>query len=299
MDLHDSSSVDLAFLVSQIADGMYFTDESGTFRYANDALASILGAQDVSHVVGKNFLDFVDPDTVEALKEQFARSMLIGEERDSIEVRIQRPDGIFRWIEVRPTRVREGGHLHGSFGILRDITERKEHEENLRNLAVTDELTNLYNRRGFKTLVSKNLARAREMGQAISLLFIDIDGFKHINDSHGHEEGDRALLIISHVLLESFRRQDVIGRWGGDEFIVAALDVPGGAVQRLSNRFQEKLERRCADVGLSYPLTATIGSSDSESSRSYSLGKLLADADADLYRRKKARRVHEDPRRAW
>lgn len=298
MEPHDSSCVDLAFLVSQIADGIYFTDDRGIFRYANEALASILGTEDVSAVVGRSFLDFVDPRTAEALHEQYVNSMAFGEENESFEVRILRPDGIFRWIEVRPTRVREGGHLHGSFGILRDITERKEHEENLHNLAVTDELTGLFNRRGFKAAVSKALARAREAGQAISVLFIDVDGFKYINDTYGHEEGDKALLIISDVLKESFRRQDIIGRWGGDELVVAALDVPGGSVQQLANRFQEKLHRRCVEENLCFHLSVTIGSSDSESSRSYSLGKLLSDADTELYRQKNARQVQVEPERA-
>lgn len=289
MELHNPESVDLASLVSQIADGIYFTDMSGTFRYANEAMAQILGLFSPREVIGRHFLEFVIPERRGELEKLYVNSLAAGEESESIETKIVRPDGSHRWIDIRPTRAREGSDLHGSFGTIRDITGQKEQEETLRTLVFADDLTGLLNRRGMKSWMTKTLSWAREMGQAVSVLFIDIDGFKHINDTYGHGEGDRALLIIADSMRGSFRKQDIIGRWGGDEFIVAAIDVPGGSVERLALRFQANLAERCTTESLPYPLTTTIGSANSESSRSYSISRLLADADTDLYKRKKAR----------
>lgn len=289
MELHESQGVDLNFLVSQIADGIYFADENGIFRYANESLASILGYSHVDMVLGKSFLNFVDPEMVEKLQEQFFMGMSTGNEKDCYEVRILRPDGVFRWVEVRPTRIRKDGHLHGSFGVLRDVTKRKSREEDLKTLSSTDELTGLLNRRGFKIAFSRKFSHEEGFFLRTALLFIDIDRFKMINDLHGHIEGDKALLVIAETLRRTFGEQCIIGRWGGDEFVVAIVDLDGHLATKLAQQFHQKLNEQRKEYGLAYQLSVTIGFTDSAESKTYDFNKMLSDADRDLCKRKRSR----------
>lgn len=289
MEQKSLQSVDLFTLVSQISDGLYFADMDGIFRYANDGLAAILGLRSAAELIGRNFREFVAPEYLEELQGLYISDIRSEEAIESVITKIIRPDGGYRWIEIRPTHVRKGSSLNGSFGVIRDITEQKERLDNLKSQVVTDELTHLYNRRGFKTLASKVLMKAREDGITAVVLFVDIDGFKPINDTYGHEEGDEALLLLASTLTKNFRNNDIIARWGGDEFVVVAIDEFGGAVRSMVERFTRDLAYQCKLRDLPYLLTATIGTADSESSRSYSLSKLLSDADADLYEQKQAR----------
>jgi diguanylate cyclase (GGDEF)-like protein len=151
------------------------------------------------------------------------------------------------------------------------------------------------NRRGFKIAVSRKFLHEEELLRRVMILFIDLDGFKMINDLHGHIEGDKALLVMTETLRETFGKRSIIGRWGGDEFIVAIVDNDENADANFSERLHEKLNELCEKYNLTYQLRVSIGSSDSERSNSYVLDKLLADADRDLYRQKRAVRVPRIP----
>src|SRR3989338_8947318 len=103
---------------------------------------------------------------------------------------------------------------------MEDITDRKHTEEMLRELSITDELTNLYNRRGFLTLAADRLKLTRRSKTGLWMFFADVDGLKHINDTFGHQEGDRALTDVAQILKKIFRESDIIARLSGDEFII-------------------------------------------------------------------------------
>jgi diguanylate cyclase (GGDEF)-like protein/PAS domain S-box-containing protein len=114
--------------------------------------------------------------------------------------------------EGRPLRI---------VGVTRDISERKRYEAELSRFAVTDPLTGAWNRRYGEQVFAADLAEARRYGPALSLLLLDIDHFKEINDTHGHQVGDRVLVELTRRLTESLRASDVLVRWGGEEFVVA------------------------------------------------------------------------------
>jgi len=99
----------------------------------------------------------------------------------------------------------------------------------LNNLSQTDELTGLYNRRGFISLTRSSLELAQRMGKSGLLFFIDMDGLKVINDSYGHEEGDIAIKEIANILRSAFRKSDIVARLGGDEFTVFTTDTRYGS----------------------------------------------------------------------
>lgn len=155
----------------------------------------------------------------------------------------------------------------------------------LQSLALTDDLTGLYNRRGFLVLGLQLLKMARRNGQAALLFFFDVDHFKQINDRYGHGVGDQCLVSCSRALRETFRGSDVVARFGGDEFVVLALEVNGhderAVTVRLQNAIQGENAKRCA-----HELSISTGIARFERNMPPSMTELLIAADADMYRHK-------------
>jgi two-component system cell cycle response regulator len=120
--------------------------------------------------------------------------------------------------------------------------ERHRLQTELRNLSTTDELTGLYNRRGFFTLVAQQLKLAQRAQREMVLVYIDIDNMKAINDSLGHHGGDDALVKTARLLKETFRTSDIIARIGGDEYVIFAIECSQKSAELLTSRLQEKLD---------------------------------------------------------
>ena len=118
---------------------------------------------------------------------------------------------------------------------------RKKAEEALKTLSLKDDLTGLYNRRGFFTLAEQGLKTAQRMGTEMLLIFGDLDNMKGINDTFGHKEGDQALVDTSQILKETFRESDIIARIGGDEFVILAMNSFETSAEKLINRFEQVL----------------------------------------------------------
>lgn len=148
----------------------------------------------------------------------------------------------------------------GGAGIIEDISDKVIAEEKLKFLADTDELTGLYNRRYFKKAVQVELERARRYGQGFSLVMLDIDNFKSINDTYGHDAGDAVLQQVSHVLQKRLRQVDVLGRLGGEEFCMMLPGTfPEDAVH-LAEEVRKKIEETPFKVtGRDIYLTISLG----------------------------------------
>src|ERR1700694_3689040 len=159
-------------------------------------------------------------------------------------------------------------------------------DREVRSLAITDELTGLYNRRGFLASATHQLKLAQRNAQGVLLLFCDVDNLKGINDSFGHREGDLAIIRAADVLEETFRDSDILARLGGDEFAVLASDtsVPNG--QAIMPRIEKNLEKANAEESR-YTLSFSIGIARFHPETPYSLGQLMARADQDMYVHKK------------
>lgn len=172
----------------------------------------------------------------------------------------------------------------------RDITERRRQEEALRALSLIDELTGLYNRRGFLTLAQQQLKLARRGHRELVLLFIDMDDFKEINDTFGHNEGDMALRRASEVLKHTFRDSDIIARLGGDEFVVLATDTGKTGSEIIIQRMRRELLERNERDGYPYRLSFSVGAARFDPEAPPSIEELMAAADAMLYENKKYKR---------
>lgn len=277
-------------LVGNLADGVYFVTPEGRILYANQGLAHLLGHESPSQVIGKSLYDFLDIGYAKNIRRFFMHDSPEELGAARFEVKLLRCDGSPVWTEVRPTLKRPKTCPKGNFGVIRDITNFKHLEEQLQNLAITDELTGLYNRRGFRLMAEQELRHAQRINAETVLLSIDVDNFKTINDTFGHYEGDRVLKLVAKTLNESFRGTDIIARWGGDEFIVLALDTPSGCVPLLSDRFQKNLAANTEKDLLAFPLSVTIGMESSVLLEDSTLTNLIMKADRDMYQQKKKKR---------
>jgi two-component system, cell cycle response regulator len=158
-------------------------------------------------------------------------------------------------------------------------------EKELRYLAITDDLTCLYNRRGFFASATQQLKLARRNAQCRLLMFCDVDNLKRINDSFGHNEGDLALIRTADAPEEVFRESGILARLGGDEFAVLALETSNEHEASIHRRSQESLKKSNANEAR-YDLSLSIGVALFDPHHALSLGELMELADLDMYDKK-------------
>ena len=170
---------------------------------------------------------------------------------------------------------------------IRDVTDRKRLEEELQNMSLVDDLTGLYNRRGFFALSQQQLKLAERTKQEMLLFFADLDNMKEINDTLGHQEGDNALIDVAAILKETFRRSDIIGRMGGDEFAVLVLGTTGETGEVLMGRLRTALEACGQPKTRKYRLSLSVGIAVYDPQNPCSLDDLIAQADALMYEKKR------------
>jgi diguanylate cyclase (GGDEF)-like protein/PAS domain S-box-containing protein len=175
------------------------------------------------------------------------------------------------------------GNVIGISTIARDITEKKKTEE-LRRLALLDELTSLNNRRGFVLLAGHQTTVAKRDKRPMTLLFIDLDNLKSINDNFGHSEGDRAIVDAARVLKETFRESDVVARVGGDEFCVLMMsDGPVMDSETPLARLQTNMDLHNARRDRPYRLAFSVGKADYDPDTPTSIEALMQAADEAMY----------------
>lgn len=161
-------------------------------------------------------------------------------------------------------------------------------DRELRYLALSDELTCLYNRRGFFAAATQQLKLAKRNQQGMLLFFCDLDNLKKINDTYGHREGDLALVRTADALENAFRDSDILARLGGDEFAILTLTIPSEGPEALLHRLEKCLEK--ASKGeFRYRLSLSVGVARFDPQRPMSLGELMAEADKAMYQRKRGR----------
>ncbi len=189
------------------------------------------------------------------------------------------------------------GQAIGVIEVARDITKRKKIEEQLQSVAITDELTGLFNRRGFFTLAEQQCKLADRTKKGLLLLYLDLNGFKIINDTFGHTVGDQALVDTATILKKSFRKSDIIARIGGDEFAVLLTEPSKPAIEKLIvNHIQDNVRIHNTKRGRKYKLSLSMGITHYDPERPRTLDSLLSHADALMYDDKKHHNIGEDVR---
>jgi diguanylate cyclase (GGDEF)-like protein len=159
----------------------------------------------------------------------------------------------------------------------------------LRSMALTDELTGLYNRRGFLLLGMQNLRLAARSEQPLHLFFADVDCLKAVNDTHGHTQGDAFLVGCAEVLKMTFRESDIVARIGGDEFAILAQGGTEESGEAVLNRLDSSLRLLNRDVLAPQQLSLSVGAARFDPASPVSLSELLSIADREMFSHKRAR----------
>jgi diguanylate cyclase (GGDEF)-like protein/PAS domain S-box-containing protein len=232
-------------------------------------------------VIGRRMTD-VFPSAAERDIEKLAG---VVETRTPVEEEIEgsSPSGGRRWLHHQIIPLADGVSI-----TARDVTDQKHVQEELRALTLVDELTGLYNRRGFLMLAEQHMRLIKRGGPASILVSIDLDGFKGVNDEYGHAEGDVALRRVANVLRIAFRDSDIIARFGGDEFVVLALDC-GEMRDTLIERVMAAVEADNVRAARPYSLSLSIGTARFDPFARVPIDQLMAEADVRLYEEKRRR----------
>jgi diguanylate cyclase (GGDEF)-like protein/PAS domain S-box-containing protein len=293
-----------SMLIENMSDGVLMLDAKNRVvdfnpamkKYVGDEAASILGRH-VSELLG----DWLEQSDV-----------LMDESQAQTEMRI--PNDPSRYLDLRVTPLFDAyHHLNGRLIVFRDITERKDVEKQLRHAnrrlqsqlieigilqsqlreqAIRDPLTNLFNRRYLEETLDRELARAAREKYSICIILIDIDHFKQVNDNYGHEAGDVMLKAIAEVLARLSRRGDFACRYGGEEFVVVMPNISTETAYERAETLRESLNSLSVPYGR-YSLTATFSMGlASYPSNGETRESILRAADKAMYAAKEAGRDH-------
>jgi diguanylate cyclase (GGDEF)-like protein/PAS domain S-box-containing protein len=223
----EASEARFRVLTDSSIDLVSVMDATGLLQYQSAALRPLLGFDPVD-TVGKNVFDLIHRDDVEGVRAAFRRIVEGQQSTEPIEMRLQHRDGSWRTFESLGTNCLGNPHIHGVVFNSRDVTDRKVIQQRIQHLAYHDNLTGLPNRGLLQDRLARSIARAERSGRKVAVLFIDLDNFKNINDTLGHDVGDELLRQVSRRLSECVRLEDTIARQGGDEFIVLLDSLDDG-----------------------------------------------------------------------
>ncbi|MEX0832303.1 MAG: EAL domain-containing protein, partial [Actinomycetota bacterium] len=273
-------------------------DEAAKGVYTSPQIEEILGVTPQGYIDNPDFWrSHLHPDDVERASDDYEQFLATGEPEIS-DYRMIRADGKIVWIHDRSMILRdEEGNPILVQGAMFDVTEQREAEEQVAFMAHHDKLTGLPNRALFEEMLELALARARRSDMAVAVLYIDLDNFKLVNDSLGHEIGDDLLSALSGRMREATRETDLVARPGGDEFLVLLADIEGTSqsdkegillvAESVVSRIQQSLEEPFTLADTEVYVTASIGvgvfpayASDTKT--------ILKHADAAMYRSKKS-----------
>ena len=261
------------------------TDAKGVICYESPALERVLGYK-ADERLGHQALDYIHPDDRGRTGDITTRALEQPGVPMQMEIRGRRGDGEWRWLEVWVTNLLDDATVGGIVANQRDITERRAFQEQLTRQAYHDALTGLPNRALFQSRLEVALARAGRRQRTIAVLFVDLDRFKIINDSLGHDTGDDLLVAVAKRLQESVRDEDTVARLSGDEFTVLLEEVEdeveaASVAQRIIDDIRQAidLEGHQVFVGASVGIALSQNGEDRAED-------LLRDADLAMYRAK-------------
>jgi diguanylate cyclase (GGDEF)-like protein len=269
----------LSRILSMSPSVVYLFDMAASrYSYASRPLASLLGFD------GERPLDPIDGmEGIEKHRAAFT-SAADGEVR-SFEFSARGAEGSTMWLQMKETVFsrNDDGSIRSILGVLNDITLQKEREECLRKESAIDPLTGLHNRRSFEASAATLLHASNLRGIPCALLFFDLDGFKSINDRHGHAQGDAALQLFAEGLKKTFRTSDIISRFGGDEFVVFTGDMEEANLPPLLDRLRKVIDSLHAKEQRPWSLGWSLGASFFVPGGKPDLEKMIMTADEKMY----------------
>lgn len=271
-------------------DSVFSIDLKGKIESMNSVGASLLGG-DKDTLIGSSITSFVDEQYLEETKENFSKvnSGWISNHEFTIKDHDQKQ----LWIDMTHIPILVKDDLVGSFGIGRDITDKKLNEEKILFYAYHDYLTGLGNRRLFEENLAHLLEKAEAENLTFAILFIDLDNFKEINDKYGHELGDKLLIALAKKLTSLDVDSDFVARMGGDEFTIVIQNILEYNVQEKIAEVSQVLNKTYSFDQIEIFCTSSIGFAYYPSDGT-TLTELLSKADNAMYRVKKNRKLEND-----
>jgi diguanylate cyclase (GGDEF)-like protein/PAS domain S-box-containing protein len=271
-------------LVVENAAEIILVAQDGLLKYVNPMAVKILGYSE-EVLTSMPFVELIHPEDVKKVFEAHMRIMR-GEKNQPVhQFRVVPLDGAVRWADSRAVVISWEGKP-ATVNFITDITDRKRMEEEILALSITDQLTGLYNRRGFLSLAGQQLKLSERNKSGVLLFFADLDLLKWINDTLGHEEGDKALIEAATVFRETFRTSDIIARLGGDEYAVLAVNLTEANSKTASARLQQLIDIRNNLENRRYRLSISMGCAYYDPEKPCSIDELMARADKLMYEQK-------------
>jgi diguanylate cyclase (GGDEF)-like protein/PAS domain S-box-containing protein len=275
----------ISALLEHSSDITTILDAQLRFRYVSPAAYHVLGRQPAA-LLSMAARDVLHPDDLTHVRETMRHALANPGSTTTVQARFQHADGSWRWLEVISTNLIDAPHVGGLISNSRDVTTARELQEMLQRQASHDPLTELPNRALFGDRLRAALAGpAGQSEPAVTLLLIDLDDFKTINDTHGHHAGDRALVALAERLRACVRQSDLVARLGGDEF---AAILPGATeveARMIAERLLDLLREPVPVDGHLLQLSVSIGIAGSSGDDP---DELIRAADTAMYRAKQS-----------
>lgn len=269
-------------LIENALDLIEMLDVDGTMKFVSPSHKRILGYEN-DELVGRRVFEFLHPEDLPRILDIFTEALQNHDRLYSAEFRVRHKEGYWVTLEsigkLCPPELSNMGVIVNS----RDITERKKMEERLRSLSITDDLTGLYNRRGFLAFADHHVKAAERRKDQVLLILIDLDGLKQINDAYGHNVGDQALIDAAQLIKRTFRNSDVTARISGDEFVVLTTDSDGNGEDAVKRRIKENLDSYNSRTAKPYRLSLSYGIAKFDPRVPSTIDRLLVHADELMY----------------
>lgn len=242
-------------ILATINDPIAYIDKQYCYEEVNDATLKIYNKKKKREMVGHEVADIVGEEVFKKKFKPFIDKCLLGEKAYN-QVWMDFPDGErrFMYMSFYPLFAKDKV-VSGAVLNAMDVTKMKKMEEELKLLSQTDQLTQIYNRVKFVDSLEKEVARIRRYEADLSLIMLDIDHFKRINDNYGHDVGDEVLILLTKVVDTCIRETDIFARWGGEEFMILLPHTSLNNAAKLAERIREKIEKA------EFPKVGTITSS--------------------------------------
>ncbi len=275
--------------IERSGEAIFLADREGTLVYVNPAFEKIYGFGR-EEVLGKTPRILKSGTLPPEIYQQFWGTIL-AKKVMSGEIINKTKDGrlLCAYSSANPI-LNEEGEIIGFLAIQRDITETKRLEEDLRALSLVDDLTGLYNRRGFVTLAQQQLKLANRLMRKDFLVFVDLDRMKWINDTFGHQKGDEVLAETADILKNTFRESDIVARIGGDEFAILTVETEDADIEAINARLQGNIRDRNGKGDRGFHLSMSVGITRYDPEHPCSIDELLAKADKLMYEQKRDRK---------
>ncbi len=269
-------------MIENISDVIEIVDIDGTAKYVSPNVEHDFGWS-ADELLGKPGNEYIHPDDYLSVLRLFRELRKAPKVVSSAEYRIKCKDGSYKYIEMNGRNLCDDPHIAGILLNFRDISERKETEEEIRYLTFHDSLTNLYNRSFFE---AEKMRLDTERQLPLSIIMGDVNGLKRTNDMFGHNVGDKLLVEVATILKKNCRKEDIVARIGGDEFCILLPRTDSASAQRICTNISQECEAcRESKGSRAYYPSISVGHATKDTP-DQSVDQVMKDAEDYMYRRK-------------